>query len=216
MAESKKGLLFINGEAPEKLPDFLGYDVIGCTDGAVSYLRKRSFPVDRLDFVSGDFDLGLDLIPLEWRNKVIHTPDQEFTDFHKALEILLKEGVSQVDVYGGSGGEMDHFLGNLHTAYLFKSKLSLVFYDKFAKYHFIPNRYKISGVKGRMISLFPFPSAEKVSTLGLNWPLKGENLSMHERIGTRNFALNDTIEVSYSRGDLLLFIGNPYHQEELL
>ncbi len=59
-----------------------------------------------------------------------------------------------------------------------------------------------------MISLLPFPIAENVTTKGLNWLLKNEDLSITERIGTRNFAKENTIEISYKKGDLLIFIGH--------
>ena len=58
-------------------------------------------------------------------------------DFQKALDILKNHGVQKVDVYGGSGGEQDHFLGNLHVAFLFKNEMEITFFDEFSRYFFI-------------------------------------------------------------------------------
>jgi thiamine pyrophosphokinase len=44
-------------------------------------------------------------------------------------------------------------------------------------------------------------------TDGLNWELKNEDLEITKRIGTRNFATKSTVKISYSDGDLLVFIG---------
>ncbi|MCL1665385.1 thiamine diphosphokinase [Elizabethkingia ursingii] len=201
-----KALLFINGEPPKNIPEIKDYDLIACTDGAFHYLREKDFPLDLLDFISGDFDSYEESEKIV-SEKLIHTPDQNKTDFHKALEIIIEKGFYEVDVYGGSGGEQDHYLGNLTVAYLFRNKMEITFYDEYSKYFFIPNEFEAQNVLGKIVSLVPYPVAENVVTRGLNWPLFGEELSMTGRIGTRNFAVEDTFTCSYSNGAILLFIG---------
>lgn len=202
----KKVLLFINGEPPKFLPNISDYELIACTDGAFHYLKKMEFPLEKLDFISGDFDSHLGSDEEIYQEKFIHTPDQNKTDFHKALEIIIERGGEEVDVYGGSGKEQDHFLGNLHTAYLFKNQLNIHFFDDYSSYYFIPKKFILEGVKGKMISLVPFPLAENIFSKGLHWELKGENLSLTEKISTRNRADQDKVEITYKSGDLVLFI----------
>ncbi|MCL1669925.1 thiamine diphosphokinase [Elizabethkingia ursingii] len=201
-----KALLFINGEPPKNIPEIKDYDLIACTDGAFHYLREKNFSLDLLDFISGDFDSYEESEKIV-SEKLIHTPDQNKTDFHKALEIIIEKGFYEVDVYGGSGGEQDHYLGNLTVAYLFRNKMEITFYDEYSKYFFIPNEFEAQNVLGKIVSLVPYPVAENVVTKGLNWPLFGEELSMTGRIGTRNFAVEDTFICSYGNGAILLFIG---------
>ncbi|AQX05000.1 thiamine pyrophosphokinase [Elizabethkingia meningoseptica] len=201
-----KALLFINGEPPKNIPEISQYDLIACTDGAIHYLKEKKFPLEKLDFISGDFD-SYKQSETELSAKLIHTPDQNKTDFHKALEITIEEGIYDVDVYGGSGGEQDHYLGNLTVAYLFRNKIKITFYDEYSRYFFIPEEFEIRNVLGKMISLVPYPVAENVVTKGLNWPLFGEELSMTGRIGTRNFAVEDTFTCTYTEGAILVFIG---------
>jgi len=204
---SKTALLFINGTPPKNLPNTEGYAIIACTDGAFHYLKEKNFTLEKLDFISGDFDSHSGNDENIYHEKFIYTPDQDFTDFQKALEILKNKDVKKVDVYGGSGGEQDHFLGNLHVAFLFKYELEITFYDEFSSYFFIPNDFKIDNVEGKMISLLPFPKVENLVTYGLNWELKNEDLEITKRIGTRNFANKNTVKISYEKGDLLIFIG---------
>ena len=206
----KKALLCINGDAPKTLPKLLGYDIIACSDGAFHYLKTLDFPFEKLDFISGDFDSHKGSDEEIYAEKFIYTPDQDKTDFEKSLEILVEKGVSEVDIYGGSGGEMDHFLGNLTVAFAFKNKLKIQFYDEFSTYYFIPKDFVLRGVKNQMISIYPFPKAEKVVTKGLNWALNSETLNVTSRIGTRNFALEDEISITYTSGDILIFIGQKY------
>lgn len=208
----KKALLFINGEPPKEFPSLSDYDMIACTDGAFHYLKKMKFPLDQLDFISGDFDshkIEGEIIHQSgiYNFKIIETPDQNKTDFHKALEIIIEKGFENVDVFGASGGEQDHFLGNLSVAFFFKNKITLKFFDEYSSYFFIPKEFSISGVKGKMISLMPFPIAKNIITKGLKWPLHKEDLILGERIGTRNVAENQHVSIRYSEGDMLVFVG---------
>ena len=204
---SKTALLFINGTPPKNLPNTEGYAIIACTDGAFHYLKEKNFTLAQLDFISGDFDSHSGIDENIYHEKFIFTPDQNFTDFQKALDILKNKDVKKVDVYGGSGGEQDHFLGNLHVAFLFKDLMEITFYDEFSSYFFIPKDFEINNVEGKMVSLLPFPKVENLVTDGLNWELKNEDLEITKRIGTRNFATKSTVKISYSDGDLLVFIG---------
>jgi len=204
----EKALLFINGIPPEKLPETEGYSLIACSDGAFHYLKEKNFPLDQLDFISGDFDSHLGKDENIYHEKFIHTPDQDKTDFEKSLEIIAEKGFSKIDVYGGSGGEMDHFLGNLTVASRFKKQMEITFYDEFSTYFFAPNHLVLENVKGKMISLFPFPLAESISTKGLNWPLNKENLNITGKIGTRNFASEDQVIIDFERGELVVFVAH--------
>ncbi|GGP05367.1 thiamine pyrophosphokinase [Cloacibacterium rupense] len=203
----KTALLFINGTPPKNLPKTEAYDIIACTDGAFHYLKEKNFDLEKLDFISGDFDSHTGSDENIYHEKFIHTPDQDFTDFQKALDILKNKGIKKIDVYGGSGGEQDHFLGNLHVAFLFKNDVEITFYDEFSSYFFIPKYFEIDNVKGKMISLLPFPKVENLTTDGLNWELQQAELSLTQRIGTRNFATKNTVKISFEMGDLLVFIG---------
>lgn len=206
----KKVLLFINGDAPKSFPDPEKYDLIACTDGAFHYLKQLGFPLEKLDFISGDFDSHSGADENVYEDKFIYTPDQEKTDFHKALEIIEEKGFKNIDVFGGSGGEQDHFLGNLTVAYSFKENLNIKFYDEFSEYFFIPKTFVLEDVKNKLISLYPFPTTEGVTTTGLNWPLTHENLSITTRIGTRNFAVEDDVSIEYQKGNVLVFVGRNY------
>lgn len=202
-----KVLLFINGDAPKSFPDLQNYSLIACSDGAFHYLKELNFPLDKLDFISGDFDSHSGSDENIYQEKFIYTPDQEKTDFQKALEIILEKGFKNVDVFGGSGGEQDHFLGNLTVAFRFKDKMKIKFYDEFSEYFFIPQKFVISGMKNRIVSLYPFPFAENITTKGLKWPLSNVNADMTTDMLTRNFASDDEISIEYRKGNILFFAG---------
>ena len=211
-----KALLFINGIPPKNLPETEDYSLIACSDGAFHYLKEKNFPLEKLDFISGDFDShsGNDEILQFVQNdklEIIYTPDQNKTDFQKSLEIIKEKGYKEVHIYGGSGGEMDHFLGNLTVAFQFKEELKITFFDDESTYFFSTSSLVLNNCLGKMISLYPFPKAENLITKGLNWELENSTLELTQKIGTRNFAVSDEVTIEFESGDLIVFIGKKYH-----
>ncbi len=204
---NKIALLLLNGNAPEKISRPQDYDIFVATDGAIQKaIQLGVIP----DYVLGDFDSIDHELAKNIHVHFVRTPDQNFTDFEKALAFIRDKGFDEIHVYGASGGEQDHFLGNLSAALYWQSKVKLTFFDSFGKYYFLkklePNR--ITNVKGKTISLIPFPNALQISTSGLEFPLQKEDLNFGKRIGTRNFALESEIEIHFTEGDLLIFIND--------
>jgi thiamine pyrophosphokinase len=193
--------LFLNGEKPTFQPITNDYQLIVCTDGAYHYLLANHIVPD---LITGDFD-SIDELPGHIDH--IHTPDQNFTDFEKALKIIIDKGYKHVDVFAANGLEQDHFLGNMTVALKYINKIKIKFYDDRQIYYFANNHTVIEQVQGKTISLFPFPDTYQVSSHGLKYPLENDTLSMiGNKIGTRNYALQNTVTITFSEGYLLLFI----------
>ncbi|UMB53731.1 thiamine diphosphokinase [Lutibacter sp. A64] len=200
--KTKKAFILLNGSQPLSLPDLTKYEIICAIDGAYNYFKANNLTPD---LVTGDFD-SIDTIPTSI--EVIKTPNQDYTDFEKALQILKHREFTHIDVYGGSGKEHDHFLGNISTALQWKMGLSISFFDDFGKYFFIEDSILLTNVKEKNISLIPFPTATGIETKGLMYPLNKESLTFGERIGTRNKAIKDSVFISFEKGDLLVYISN--------
>jgi len=198
----KRAFILLNGAKPSVFPDLSIYDIVCAIDGAYNHFEAENIVPD---LVTGDFD-SIHTIPSTV--EVINTPDQNFTDFDKALLILKERGFFTIDVYGGSGKEHDHFLGNISTALQWKTKLNISFFDDFGKYFFIEESITITNVIGRNISLIPFPIASEINTEGLLYPIKNGTLTFGKQIGTRNKASTNEIQISFKNGALLIYISN--------
>lgn len=198
--KSKKVFLLIDGERPNKIPDLSGYDLVCATDGAYRFLLENQIEPH---FISGDFD-SLEALPENI--ETIETPDQNFTDFEKVLKILKKKGYENIDVYGASGKEQDHFLGNLHTAMEWKDSLNLIFFDNHGYYFLADAFVEVKACLGKTISLIPFPEAHGITTRGLKYGLENESLVFGKRIGTRNLAIENTVSVTFKSGYLFVFV----------
>lgn len=193
--------LFLNGEEPIELPFMNGYEAVFCADGAYRFFAQS---VVKPDLIIGDFD-SIEELPSGIEQ--IHTPDQNFTDFEKAIKIIMEKGYTSVDVFAANGLEQDHFLGNLSTALANKNNLQITFFDDRQTYFFIDKNVKLLGVLGKKISLFPFPLAKQVSSKGLQYPLQKMDLSMEKnKIGTRNLAVDETVSIQFREGELLVFV----------
>lgn len=198
-----KVALFLNGTPPSITgKNWSEYKMKIAVDGAYLYMKKQGI---RVDYIIGDLD---SLSPKNIKNiHVLHISEQNSTDMEKALNFIYSQGYTTVDVYGASGLEQDHFLGNLHVAYKFFTKIKITFFDEFHSYFFLPKRAKISTHKGQLISLMPFPKADGIYTSGLLYALNMEELNFGSRIGIRNRAIEDEIEISFKNGSMLIFIG---------
>jgi len=196
-----KVALFLNGEKPKIIPELKHYDWVVCTDGAYHFLVESHITPD---LIIGDFD-SIGSLPVDIPH--VHTPNQDYTDFEKALVHIFKKGFSNIDVFAANGLEQDHFLGNLTTALKFKTKLKITFFDDNHSYFFINKKIVLNEVLGKTISLFPFPKATKVYTKGLKYVLKGKTLSMKKnKISTRNKAIDPDVEIQFKKGEILMFV----------
>ncbi|ADF52327.1 MULTISPECIES: thiamine diphosphokinase [Zunongwangia] len=195
-------VLFINGQFPKTMPLLDGFKKIYCTDGAYAKLLEHGI---QPDLVSGDFD-SLALSEINAETKIVETPDQNATDFEKILKIIIEEGFKSVAVYGCSGLEQDHFLGNLNSMLKHKNEIEIRCFDDFGFYFFAENSMEITGFKDEIISLFPFPEAKSVFSKGVKYPLDDEDLSITTRIGTRNTITGNTAHIRFKSGNLLVFV----------
>lgn len=197
-----KALLVINGHPPKELPDVREYEKIYCTDGAYSFLLSQKI---RPDYVIGDFD-SVSIDDISSFVEAVEIKNQDFTDFDKSLQFIIDKGHTKVDVFGSTGMEHDHFLGNLSTALAFKNQIEITFFDDYSVFFFIDKHMVLENVKNRVISLIPFHEAKNVQSEGLKYALNGMDLALGKRIGTRNIAEEDKVEISFDSGELLVFI----------
>lgn len=130
----------------------------------------------------------------------ISIDDPNTTDFEKALAYAVAHSITDADVFWGSGGEMDHFLGNLSVAANYAENINLRFFDDKQCYFFVSGQgveFSILGANGNTISLYPFPSAN-VSSRGLRYPLDKLSLDLCRQQSLRNQIIAERATLSVS------------------
>lgn len=137
---------------------------------------------------------------------VIKDKDQETNDLEKALSYVLRKSVSEVTVFGATGKRLDHTLKNLSVLLQYDSHFkSIELIDNYTTIKIIQSPFRETFKIGTMISLFPLSGkVEGITTRGLKYPLKDEALENGIRDGSSNEAVEETVEIKFKKGDLLL------------
>ncbi len=164
----------------------------------------------RFDALLGDFDNDL-LSTIEsnskdWKNcEIIHSPDQNATDFEKGITYLLETNFEQIHVIWAFGKRQDHAFSNISSLGKFIPNIQLL--DDYSSVFLLPKEYKNHFEKDTIISLFPLGKVTDIITKNLVYPLNIEDLEIGIRHGNSNQVLaTGNIEISYSEGKLLLMI----------
>ncbi|KAI5723756.1 hypothetical protein M8J76_010529 [Diaphorina citri] len=171
------------------------------TDRWLLFLNQHNLEpaLYRPDLVTGDFDsvssnsmgrflaLGSDIVP---------TPDQSYTDFHKAVMEITKREKSSLPIYLLSAKYMSWVLranAGLHRIHL--------------------NPGFTSGKK--TLGLIPVGSpVQQVYSTGLKWNLNNHTLAFGGMVSSSNTYENETtpeVSVKMSQGDLLWIMQLPSH-----
>lgn len=168
-------------------PDILR---VGVDGGANRFLMLGLSP----HVVTGDFDslTTEDLDRLEARGvSVVSTPDQDYTDFDKALAYVCYElGLTDIQVFGAVGGRLDHTYSVLSALIKYgrDPRLNIRLVDSIGETFSISGEWKRTGedLLGRTLSLITLGPVSGITTRGVRWPLSNEALAPGIRDGTLN------------------------------
>lgn len=161
------------------------------------------------DLITGDFDsISQDLLKKYKAKscKVVHTPDQNHTDFTKALMELNKYcklnnlEIEHVVTICQSSGRLDQIMGNIQTMFLAKDKLLLspntrlyLLTENALSWLLQPGEHIISIpeqtrlFKRAWCSLVPVgETCSRMTTTGLKWNLNSQSLKFGEIVSTSN------------------------------
>lgn len=202
----KKTLILCNGNPPsEQL--FREYrakaDFFIAADGGGNIaLQFGSDP----DVVIGDLDSfdGSD----EEAFEIVFDPDQESNDLEKALALAREEEATHVHVLGATGHRVDQTLKNLSVLKQFDDQFEeLHFADNFGEIRLLESSFRQEFEIGTQISLFPLSGrVSGITTIGLKYSLKDEALENGVRDGSSNEVVENPVQITHKKGDLLLFI----------
>lgn len=105
-------------------------------DGGANYLPKNG--EFKPDIICGDFD-SIDQATVEYFTQLkcefIPTPDQNATDFMKAVKIVEEKNIqlhlkiNYILVFSSISGRPDHILSNFSTMYKMTDRIAIVLFD---------------------------------------------------------------------------------------
>lgn len=158
------------------------------------------------DVVIGDLD-SFEPDPSD-NFQIIKDPDQETNDLEKAMKYALTKEIEELIVVGVTGKRLDHTLKNLSVMKQFNDQFkSIVFRDQHCDTFLIKSPFSQEFPIHTSISLFPLSgTVEGVTTSGLKYPLKNGTLKNGERDGSSNLSVRKRVDITFSKGDLLLLV----------
>jgi len=201
-------VVIAGGEAPRPEAALAvppGADVI-VADGGLDHARALGLDVA---VAVGDFDSASEEAVAAAQaagvRVVRHPAAKDATDLELALDLAVSSGASRILVLAGDRGRLDHLLAGLLL--LGSGKYAGVEIDArvgFARVHVVRGRRVLPGAPGELVSLLALHGeATGVTTAGLAYELRGENLGPGSSRGVSNVLTAAGAIVSVARGTLL-------------
>lgn len=206
--DQEPALLIANGEACQRelLDQLLEWSpFVVVLDSAIDRVSTLGI---KIDVLLGDFDCNR---KAEYQSKyqfpieVIHTPDQDKTDLEKGIEFLINRGFNAANIVWATGKRADHSITNMTQIVHYKDQIKLKILDDYSVIYPCPNPFVKWYPQGRIISLIPVGTVEKVNSKNLEYPLENLDLILGHKTGSSNRVAQDgLVEIHYQSGDLLL------------
>lgn len=163
-------VLLVNGKFPSHpapMEILKSAKTIICTDGSANSLIQ--FGIEP-QIIIGDLD-SLKIDKNLFTGTLIHEPNQNNTDFEKALVWALENYVSDLNILGSTGLREDHSLANYFIFSEYSSKMNL----KLVTNHFTITCHDgtrtFESKRGHIVSIFAIFPQTVVSTQFLKYPL---------------------------------------------
>jgi len=199
--------IFGAGEYYNQPPHLQPGDFVIAADGGYSYLVAHDIPAN---IIIGDFD-SLDSPPTG--ENVIRLPkEKDDTDMLAAIRAGIARGFNIFNIYGGTGGRIDHTLANIQcVAWLAQQS---------CRGYLIGNDTVITAIHNESItfpanakgtiSLFSHSdTSEGVSIDGLKYCISDATLSNNFPIGVSNEFIGVESQIKVTNGTLLITYSLP-------
>lgn len=201
--EGYRSLLALNGTIPDTY--FLNLPLIAADGAANTLVAKNIYP----QLVVGDLDSILD--DVRRACLCLHLPDQNRSDFEKALIVLKERDLLPAIVVGINGGFIDHIITNISIF----AKTNCLFYDppviglmlhaKQQRHFVLPFATKIS--------MKAMPEAT-ITIQGFKWDLEQEKLNFCGKNSCFNRTAQEGSAIYVHEGSLLIMIYLEIVQDE--
>lgn len=151
--------------------------------------------------VIGDMDSLDPALMSRMRDRIIHIPEQDSTDFDKCLHALHAPFVLAL---GFDGGRLDHTLAAM-TSLVRHGRARVVMLAAQDICFLAPPRLSLGLPTGARVSLFPMAEVTGRST-GLEWPIEGLRFAPAIQIGTSNCAVASRITLEFDQPGMLVLL----------
>ena len=175
-----------------------------CADGG-QIIAKRNHIVP--DCVIGDFDSSNNNKFFNCKY-ITYPAEKDLTDTEASIYHALQNNFTDIVLYGGIGGRLDHTLGNVSLLLKFYSEFhSIRFLDKHNEMQILHNN------RMKLLSSSDYPyfslitieeKAFGITTEGAKYNLDNETLYRASTRGISNEIINESVQIEVTNGTLLV------------
>ncbi|XP_050422094.1 thiamin pyrophosphokinase 1 isoform X2 [Adelges cooleyi] len=189
-----------------------------------TFITQNKLNCKNPDLISGDFDSATPTIVeyfVKRGSKLVHTPNQNETDFTKALKEVQKYSarqkikINKIIVMVNMYNRIDHFLSNINTLYTQRDQFldckTILLGRNTMTWLLPPGLHSIqipqiltAYPEKNYVGLFPMGSAcESCTTTGLKWNINGKMMQMGGLISSSNTYNGDSVVTIANSSPLL-------------
>ncbi|MFA5449150.1 MAG: thiamine diphosphokinase [Clostridia bacterium] len=189
-----KAALVLNGKEGEFA---VKENFIICADGGYNLLkdRKPNIIIGDMDSITG-LPYGIEVVK--------HPPEKNLTDGELAIDWAVKNGYTDLVIYGALGGRIDHILCNLSLLAFANQRgaAAKIKSDRVNIYYYKEGIFNLKAKTSDLISLLPYGGGVLFSySKGLKYPLDNLSLSPFQTgLGLSNVAIDESVEVGIQKG----------------
>ena len=173
-------------------------------DGGYRHLLKLDV---KPDVFIGDKDSCKTELPKDI--KVIACPEKkDYTDTKKCVDYAIDNGATQIDIYGGLYGRLDHEYANICLlAYGLERGIRIRLLDRYNEIFMMDKPFSLKKGMRKYVSFFPFGSEVKgLSLKGFKYGLCDVTLTEKNTNSSSNEFLSDTAYIEFKSGKLLVML----------
>ena len=182
-------------------------DFIVCCDGGARHTYAMQITPD---LILGDFDSSDSAITTHYREAnvpfAVFPAEKDYTDMELAIHHALDNGASEIWIWGGTGGRMDHTLANMHVLLQALEKgVTAILADEQNTVRAMQDHLTLEAPVGTLVSLLPADSiVTGITTTNMYYPLYGETLKAGETRGISNVMTDTRAAITAESGRLFV------------
>lgn len=210
MQSVKNAIVFSGGEVNNLMQtaSLIPEDAfVVCADSGVYNCEKLKY---KANIIVGDFDSSVleevkNLTCAENAQIVKLNPIKDDTDTEHCLDILVKEGFTNIYIVGAIGTRMDHTLANVFLMEKYhKQGADIIVVNENNIVHFLTEAtLELSKNSMKYVSVVPLEDVT-ISNNGFKYPLNNETLIRYSSRGISNELSSDKGSITISKGCALI------------
>ncbi len=179
-------------------------DLVIAADGGLKYLQSANIDPD---VIIGDFD-SLGVIP-DYDNVIKLNPVKDITDMDAAIKIGIEKGFEEFEIYGATGGRIDHTLANIQLIASLSQRginVSLI-NGKTVITAVTDGKICFDSLQKGYVSVFAHTDiCENVCIKGLKYSVENEVLKNDFALGVSNEFVGEESCISVEKGTLVIVV----------